>query len=82
MDSTCECLELLQFLTKRGYCQLEDIVTNTYGTVLEWGNYKMGVYYIQKHLLPISIKTTKNSDKDENNKETHYSSKIKNSGLL
>lgn len=30
------CLEIFQFLTQRGYCQLDDIVTNTIGTALGW----------------------------------------------
>ncbi len=28
------CIELLQLLTQRGYCQLDDIVTNTVGTAV------------------------------------------------
>ncbi len=64
------CLELLQFLTKRGYCQLDDIVTNTFGTVLGWGIYRLGVYFYPKHILPTGIRTTKNKDQNKNKKPT------------
>lgn len=32
-------IETLQWLTKRGYCQLDDIIMNTLGTALGWGIY-------------------------------------------
>ena len=33
----CSCgIELLQLITQRGYCQLDDVVTNTVGTLLGW----------------------------------------------
>ncbi|WMJ85862.1 VanZ family protein [Anaerocolumna sp. MB42-C2] len=34
-------LEFLQLLTQRGFCQLDDVVTNTFGTVLGWCIYKI-----------------------------------------
>jgi glycopeptide antibiotics resistance protein len=30
------CLELAQLLTSRGHCQLDDVVTNTVGTLIGW----------------------------------------------
>jgi glycopeptide antibiotics resistance protein len=30
------CLELAQLLTSRGHCQLDDVLTNTVGTLLGW----------------------------------------------
>lgn len=33
----CSCMiEISQFITLRGYCQLDDVVTNTAGTLLGW----------------------------------------------
>jgi hypothetical protein len=34
-------LEVFQLLTKRGFCQLDDILTNAFGTVLGWSIYKI-----------------------------------------
>lgn len=31
------CLEILQLVTKRGYCQLDDVLTNIWGTILGFG---------------------------------------------
>lgn len=33
------CLEGIQLITGRGFCQLDDVVTNTAGTVVGWGIY-------------------------------------------
>lgn len=33
------CLEGIQLITGRGFCQLDDIVTNTAGTAIGWGIY-------------------------------------------
>lgn len=30
-------IELTQLAAKRGYCQLDDVLTNVFGTVLGWG---------------------------------------------
>ena len=42
-------LELLQLLTKRGFCQLDDVLTNAFGTVLGWGLYKIYHLYVQRY---------------------------------
>ena len=34
-------LEFIQLLTQRGFCQLDDVVTNIFGTVLGWSIYKI-----------------------------------------
>lgn len=34
-------LEMMQFVTGRGYCQLDDIFTNTLGTLIGWGCYRI-----------------------------------------
>lgn len=31
------CLELMQLVTQRGHCQLDDVVMNTLGTAVGWG---------------------------------------------
>lgn len=36
------CLELMQLFTQRGYCQLDDVVTNTAGTFAGWIIWKTG----------------------------------------
>lgn len=33
-------LELMQFISGRGYCQLDDVVTNTLGAGIGWGIYR------------------------------------------
>lgn len=40
------CLELMQLATQRGYCQIDDIVTNTAGTAIGWS-----LYYLYNALL-------------------------------
>lgn len=38
----CSCgIELSQLITQRGYCQLDDVVTNTVGMLVGWGIWKM-----------------------------------------
>ena len=38
----CSCgFELSQLITQRGYCQLDDVVTNTVGMIVGWGIWKM-----------------------------------------
>lgn len=34
-------LEMMQFVTGRGYCQLDDIFTNTLGSLVGWGCYRI-----------------------------------------
>lgn len=34
-------LEMMQFVTGRGYCQLDDILTNTLGALIGWGCYRI-----------------------------------------
>ncbi|MGN0485163.1 MAG: VanZ family protein [Lachnospiraceae bacterium] len=34
-------IELVQLLTQRGYCQLDDLVMNTLGTLIGWGIWRM-----------------------------------------
>lgn len=34
-------LEMIQFVTGRGYCQLDDVVTNTLGAGIGWGCYRL-----------------------------------------
>lgn len=35
------CLELMQFVAGRGFCQLDDVVTNTFGAGVGWGIYRL-----------------------------------------
>lgn len=35
------CLELMQLATGRGFCQLDDVLTNTFGAGIGWGCYKL-----------------------------------------
>lgn len=35
------CLELMQLFSHRGFCQLDDVVTNTLGTAIGWGIYRV-----------------------------------------
>lgn len=38
----CSCgIELSQLITQRGYCQLDDVVTNTVGMLVGWGIWKL-----------------------------------------
>ena len=38
----CSCgIELSQLLTSRGYCQLDDVVTNTVGALIGWGVWRV-----------------------------------------
>lgn len=41
------CLELIQLLTKRGFCQLDDVVTNTLGTGIGW--FFFHIWHRMKH---------------------------------
>lgn len=41
-------LEMIQFVTGRGYCQLDDVVTNTLGAGIGWGCYKLWTRRRQK----------------------------------
>lgn len=41
----CSCsIEVLQHITQTGYLQLDDVMTNTIGTILGWLAWKVGVY--------------------------------------
>jgi len=37
------CIEIVQHITQRGYMQLDDVVTNTLGTLIGWSVYKAGI---------------------------------------
>lgn len=41
-------VEFIQFETERGYCQLDDIVMNTLGTVIGWVIYKIASLWIRR----------------------------------
>lgn len=47
------CIEGAQFLTERGFCQLEDIFTNTLGTMFGW------IFYYILHIVKSIIKKVK-----------------------
>jgi glycopeptide antibiotics resistance protein len=57
------CLELMQLVTGRGYCQLDDVVTNTLGTAIGWVLYRIGVVCISRSSLYTKIETAKNNNK-------------------
>ena len=41
----CSCsIEVLQHITQTGYLQLDDVMTNTIGTILGWLAWKVGFY--------------------------------------
>lgn len=43
----CSCgIEVSQLITQRGFCQLDDIVTNTIGVLLGWMIWKLGRYTV------------------------------------
>lgn len=44
-------LESVQFITGRGYCQLDDVLTNTLGAGIGWGFYKIWMRNRKKRLL-------------------------------
>lgn len=39
------CLELMQLVTGRGFCQLDDVLTNTLGAGIGWGCYKLWIWW-------------------------------------
>lgn len=42
----CTCgIECSQFITQRGFCQLDDVVTNTFGALAGWFIWKCGTIY-------------------------------------
>lgn len=43
-------LESMQFITGRGYCQLDDVLTNTLGAGIGWGCYKLWESHRKKRL--------------------------------
>lgn len=44
MGFLCSCgIEIAQHITQRGYMQLDDVVTNTLGTLIGWSVYKAGM---------------------------------------
>ena len=51
----CSCsIEVLQHITQTGYLQLDDVMTNTIGTILGWLAWKVG-FYNKCHLaMPLS----------------------------
>lgn len=51
-------LELIQFVTGRGYCQLDDVVTNTLGALIGWGCYRLWFGRKQKDLYPHVIQSS------------------------
>ena len=40
-------IEISQLITQRGFCQLDDVVTNTVGTLVGWGIWYCGNYFIE-----------------------------------
>ena len=44
----CSCtIEVSQMITQRGFCQLDDVVTNTVGTFVGWRIWCCGNYFVQ-----------------------------------
>lgn len=49
----CSCsIEVIQHITQTGYLQLDDVVTNTVGTLLGWMIWKVGKNVIKTSLVP------------------------------
>lgn len=46
------CIELLQLITQRGYCQLDDVVMNTLGGLIGYGIYKLAECIDRFHKKP------------------------------
>ena len=40
-------IEISQLITQRGFCQLDDVVTNTVGTLVGWIIWSCGNYFIE-----------------------------------
>lgn len=55
------CLELVQLVTQRGFCQLDDVITNTVGTLVGWVSYRM---IKRLHEILCSVDGDKNKRKD------------------
>ena len=45
------CLEIMQLLTQRGYCQLDDVLTNTLGTWIGWEIWRFLRKFIEKRKI-------------------------------
>lgn len=41
-------LELSQLVTKRGYCQLDDVLTNTAGALIGWLIWRIAIYFFSE----------------------------------
>lgn len=48
-------LEGMQLVTKRGYCQLDDIATNTLGTIIGWVLFAIWYYILWRGLILGSV---------------------------
>lgn len=57
------CLELMQLVTGRGYCQLDDVVTNTLGAAIGWMLYRIGVVFISRSSFFTKIETANINNK-------------------
>ena len=62
-------IELSQYITKRGFCQIDDILTNTLGTLLGFGlfNSLILVKHCQKIVKKMAIKWQQNGKKWQKN---------------
>lgn len=50
---TSVCIELIQLITERGYCQLDDVVMNTLGTLIGYVIYVVVKYVWKKTVISI-----------------------------